>query len=100
MDSMFVIRRQLTTQDRLRSGIVCLIFVTSCVLYFLACRRLSLVFEWVFLVGFPAALPFSLLGKHLSKSVRSGQLWKILFTALAFAAYYWSAVAFLFLRVR
>ncbi len=65
-----------------------------------ACRRLSLVFERVFLVGFPTALPFSLLGKRLSNSCSRGTTLKILLTALAFAAFYWSAVAILFLRVR
>jgi hypothetical protein len=100
IDRLSLSRQQLSIRDRLRSGIACLVFITSCVIYFLACRRLSLVFEWVFLVGFPAALPFSLLGKRLSNSVRGGRLWKILLTALAFAAFYWSAVAILFLRVR
>lgn len=35
-----------------------MIFIGTCVVYFLACRRLSLVFEWAFLMGFPGALPF------------------------------------------
>jgi outer membrane protein assembly factor BamB len=106
IDRLATRKKPLTTRDRLRSGIACLVFITTCVIYFLACRRLSLVFEWVFLVGFPAALPFSLIGKHLSDSnphshsVRWGRLWKMLFTVLAFSAFYWSAVAFLFFRVR
>jgi outer membrane protein assembly factor BamB len=100
IDRLAVSRKQLTIQDRMRSGVACLNFITSCAIYFVACRRLSLVFEWVFLAGFPAALPFSLTGRRLSKSVRFGQLWKAVCTGLAFTAFYWSAVAFLFLRVR
>jgi outer membrane protein assembly factor BamB len=94
--------KALTTRDRLRSRTACLIFIATCVFYFFACRRLSLVFEWVFLVGFPAALPFSLLGRHLSQSlnIQWRRFWKVVFTAVAFTAFYWSAVAFLFLRVR
>lgn len=100
IDRLVLSRRHMTTRDRLRSGMACSVFIATCIIYFFACRRLSLVFEWAFLIGFPAALPFSLIGKHLSNTARNGQLWKILFTAIAFAAFYWSAVAFLFLRVR
>ena len=34
-----------------------LLFLAVSVVYFLLCRRLSLVFEWAFLAGFPGAVP-------------------------------------------
>ena len=67
---------------------------------FLACRRLSLVFEWVFLGGFLAAVPFSLAARHLLRARRWYPLWQVLATALAFAAFFWSPVVYLYLRVR
>lgn len=40
-------------------------FLIVCLVYFLICRRLSLVFEWTYLMGFPAAVPFSMLAAKL-----------------------------------
>ena len=77
-----------------------MLFITTCLAYFLICRRLSLVFEWVFLIGFAAALPFSMFGRFAFAARRWHPLWMILWTALAFTAFYWSSVAFLYLRVR
>ncbi len=66
------------------------IFVMSIIGYFLICRRLSLAFEWSFLTGYPAALPF-LLAIRFWKN-RSGWRWhlsKWLLTAVAYTAFYW-----------
>ena len=87
-------------RDRWRSRLACLVFLGTCLLYFLACRRLSLVFEWVFLGGFAAAIPFSLAGKTLFRQRRWHWLWKTLCVAASFTAFFWSSVAFLHLRVR
>ena len=40
-------------------------FLFVCLAYFLICHRLSLVFEWAYLMGFPAAVPFSILAAKL-----------------------------------
>lgn len=70
-------------------------FAVTCVLYFLLCRRLSLVFETVFLCGFIAALPFSMAGARLFQNRRWQGVWHIVMTAAAFAAFYWSGAAVL-----
>ena len=93
-------RAKQTRRDRLQTGFVLLLFAATCLAYFLICRRLSLVFEWVFLIGFAAALPFSMCGRFAFAGRRWHPLWTILWTAVAFAAFYWSSVAFLYLRVR
>ena len=78
-----------------RARLVGLFFLGTCMVYFLVCRRLSLVFEWVFLCGFVAALPFCLAGV-LSFRQRSWYwCWEGLMTSVAYAAFYWSSVAVL-----
>ncbi len=99
MDRISVGRQRLTRWDRIRSGAACLLFVCCCLLYFLVCRRLSLVFEWVFLVGFVAAVPFSVAGRLAFASRRWHGIWKSLFSVLAFSAFYWSSILFLHARV-
>ena len=100
IDRMSLRRAGLTRADRIRSTLACLMFLLSCLLYFLVCRRLSLVFEWVFLVGFVAAVPFSLCGKLLVSKRRWHVVWKSLSVVVAFSAFYWSSVWFLYARVR
>jgi outer membrane protein assembly factor BamB len=68
-------------------------FVASCLAYYWLCRRLSLVTEWGFLCGFMAALPFSIAAVFLCQRSRWRLLWETFVTLLAFAAFYWSAVA-------
>lgn len=99
VDRISINHRQLTRGDRLCSGLACVVFLACCLAYFLACRRLSLVFEWVFLVGFAAAIPFSLAGKLAFSGRRWYPMWKIVWTVFAFAAFYWSAIAFLHARI-
>ena len=69
-----------------------LTFLVVCVCYFLACRRLSLAFEWSFLLGFPAAIPFLLVARRIAtgvtRSSSTSAFFEWLFTALAFAAFY------------
>ena len=78
--------------------VVLALFATVCVLYFLLCRRLSLAFEWVFLTGFPAALPFALLARQQSRRGRFAVAGALLASGLAFSAYYWAGVGFMLWR--
>ena len=48
-----------------------LAFIAVCVVYFLVCRRLSLATEWVFLIGFAAALPIAIFSALASQSVET-----------------------------
>ncbi len=104
--------------QRLQSTGAVLFLLTTCLAYFLLCRRLSLLFEWAFLGGFFAAVPFNLLGKNLSRPCdtdadtgfcerpRIGWLgrnrwtktWQFILTGLGFSAFYWSSVAILYCR--
>jgi hypothetical protein len=64
--------------------------------YFLLCRRLSLVFEWVFLAGYPVALPFCRVAARLRN--RTGQLSVVaecVAIAVAFSAFYAAGVVVL-----
>jgi outer membrane protein assembly factor BamB len=85
------------TQKICAAGVIC-VFIASCLLYFLVCRRLSLVFEWVFLCGFAGALPFVLAGRFWFADRRWSWLWEVTMTAAAFTAFYWSSVCVLWLR--
>ena len=105
--------------QRVQSIVALLFLVTTCLAYFLLCRRLSLLFEWAFLGGFLAAVPFNLLSKNLFRPCdtwtgdasfcgndRTGWLsrnrwtktWQFLLTGLGFSAFYWSSVAILYCR--
>ncbi|MBC7966907.1 MAG: PQQ-like beta-propeller repeat protein, partial [Fuerstia sp.] len=44
IDRVVLKRRQMTRRERLHSGLSFVVFLGGCLLYFLACRRLSLVF--------------------------------------------------------
>lgn len=79
-----------------KSRAIALGFVGVCLFYFLICRRLSLVTEWVFLAGFLPAVPFSLLSVREARRLARPAVWEILLTAIAFSAYYWGSVAVLF----
>ena len=58
--------------------------------YFWLCRRLSLAFQWSFLIGFPAALPFLWIVKRSVQSDAAYSIWQWLLSALAFSAFYWA----------
>ena len=76
----------------LKRRLMLYLFLVVCVFYFWLCRRLSLAFEWSFLLGFPAALPFCLLCKRsVQREERFG--WRQWFLSLlAFSAFYWAGV--------
>jgi len=87
-------RRGLLTRPLLQSYATAGLFVLLCLGYFLLCRRLSLVTEWAFLAGFPAALPCTLLASYLAQG-RHRAVVAIAGTVLSFTAYYWGSVALL-----
>ena len=68
---------------------ILLLFVLVCVGFFLLCRRLSLPFEWTFLMGFPAALPFHWMVKRSAQRGDAFGASQWLWSALAFTAFYW-----------
>lgn len=67
-----------------------LFFLATCLLYFLACRRLSLAIEWLFLLGF---LPSWLVAVPAVYRLQGpGPLWRdFLWAALSLTAYFWAA---------
>lgn len=100
IDRIAFSRRQLSRDARIQSGLAVVFFVLVCLTYFLVCRRLSLVFEWVFLIGFAAAVPCSLAARFLFARRRWYGVWRLAMTVVGFAAFYWSSAAFLYWRVR
>ncbi len=99
IDRVELTRLKLSLMERLSKSMPAFFFVGVCLVYFLVCRRLSLVFEWTFLIGFAAAIPFSLAGRRRFHHPAVIRTWKILTVALAFAAYFWSSAAFMYWRV-
>lgn len=83
---------------RWRSRLAGLFFVLTCLAYFLICRRLSLVFEWAFLVGFGPAAPFVLAGAALFRQRAWRAAWECLLATIAFAAFYGSVAVVLLLK--
>ena len=88
----------LTWRKRWVAAMSAVFWLCVCVGYFLFCRRLSLLFEWAFLGGFLAALPFNIAGANLFTDRSFTLVWRILMGALAFSAFYWSSVGYLILR--
>jgi outer membrane protein assembly factor BamB len=85
-------------RSRVRAYAIVAAFVLVSLAYFLACRRFSLVFEWAFLGGYPAALPFALGSVWFANLSRGRVVGELICALLSFTAFYWSSVAFLWLR--
>lgn len=100
IDSVTLQRQSQPLAQQWRSRVTLIFVVLVWVGYFLLCRRLSLVIEWVFLTGFIGALPFSLAGRFWFEDKAWAKFWKFFMTIAAFSAFYWSSVAFLMLRYR
>lgn len=86
-------------RDRLSEWLRACVFLAVCVAYFLICRRLSLVFEWAYLMGFPAVLPFSYLAAKLRN--RTGPLavpCEAALTLAGYTAFHFSTAAILAIR--
>jgi len=96
-------RKQLDSQVKRSSLLGAVVIAASTGAYFCLCRRLSLVFEWAFLVGYLPALLAVVADRWISGTML-GRWWKTwavaLTTLLGFAAFYWSGVALLWLRYR
>ncbi len=91
-------KENITLKTRCISIAVVSFFCLVCVGYYLLCHRLSLVFEWSFLAGFPAAFPFSFAAFRLSQKVKWQRLTEFILTIVAFTAFYWSSVVILYLK--
>ncbi len=66
-----------------------LFFLLTCALYFLLCRRLSALHEWVFLIGFLPAVPLTALAAR--RLLTPGRLTAgIAWGVAAFSVYFWS----------
>lgn len=73
-------------------------FALLCLGYFYLCRRLSLAFEWAFLIGFPTAIPFLWLVK---REVQQGKPYgwsQWASSGLAFTAFYWTGAGVILWR--
>jgi hypothetical protein len=76
-----------------------LFFLLTILVYFLLCRRLSLAFEWSFLIGFPAAIPFLYAARTFADSNARGSRFKEYFMlVLAYCAFYWTGAGWLLLK--
>ena len=78
--------------------ILIVFFAVVSISYFLLCRRLSLVFEWSFLVGFPLASPFNFWTVKTTGKTRYHSAGRWLLTGIAFSAFYWGGVGLLALK--
>ncbi|MEZ6124146.1 MAG: PQQ-binding-like beta-propeller repeat protein [Planctomycetaceae bacterium] len=63
--------------------------------YFLICRRLSLVFEWAFLIGFPGAIPIVWLTHRTARFTPKTTMGKLTASTVGYLCFYATAVAFL-----
>jgi outer membrane protein assembly factor BamB len=82
----------------LRRRLPLFVFLCICMAYFLACRRLSLVFEWAFLAGFPGAVPVVWLLRRLQTREHRRPVAEVLLSCIGFAAFFATAVCFLRFR--
>lgn len=73
-------------------------FILVCLVYFLLCRRFSLLFEWVFLAGFLFATPPALASVWCTRNLRLARVSEIGWVATSFTLFYWSSVSILWLR--
>jgi hypothetical protein len=84
--------------DTWRPRSIALVFLVICGVYFLVCRRVGIVFEWAFLAGFPAAVPFALLAAWSARKSGYHRFLEFLWVVVGFTAFYWSSVALLMTR--
>ena len=70
-------------------------FLATSLLYFFACRRLSLVFEWAFLIGFPAAVPVVWLTNRIPGLTPTRTAGRCAASMIGFSCFYAGAVLFL-----
>ncbi len=73
-------------------------FLLIFTLYFLLCRRLSLIFEWAFLAGPIGALPFGIWEWNINRDTVVKFLFSVVLKLLAFACFYASGLVVLWLK--
>lgn len=78
----------------LRRRLPLLVFLCICMAYFLACRRLSLVFEWAFLAGFPGSVPVVCLLRRLQTREHRRPVAEVFVSWVGFAVFFATAVCF------
>ena len=77
-------------KPRRLSLLATLFFLGVCLAYYLVCRRLSLVTEWVFLLGFLPCWPLAVPAAR--RLHRDRPVWvEFLWAAAAFSVYFWAA---------
>ncbi len=81
-----------------RDRLALFLFLITSSLYFLLCRRLSLVFEWAFLAGPIGAIPIGLWESRIEKNSTSKVLLCVLLKLMTYACFFWSGVFVLWLR--
>ena len=86
---------ELTRWQRWSPRVLIAVFAAVCFAYFLLCRRLSLLFEWSYLVGFPLASPLNCLTRKADGGGFKLSVARWLLTVAAFSAFYWSGVGLL-----
>lgn len=91
-------REHVTVRRRVWEWTVILVFLGVCMTYYLLCRRLSLVMEWMYLCGFVAAIPILFVERWWLRSGRNAAAAMTLFPLLGFTAYDWACVALMILR--
>lgn len=72
-----------------------LILLGVCYLFYAACLRLSLVFEWAFMIGFPGALLILWPAYRFQRLQPKSLINRLFVTLLAYSCFYTFAVAFL-----
>lgn len=79
----------------LRRRIPLLAFLAVVLLYFFICRRLSLLFEWAFLIGFLGALPVVWITSRIPRLTPIRTISKLAVSTISYACFYAATVAFL-----
>ncbi len=89
-------RVSVSVRQRWRERLSLSFWLLTMLIYFLICRRLSLVFEWAFLLGPLGAWPLQLWSNHWRKRHQPvtwrGRVWLATLQVLAFAGFFGAAV--------
>ncbi|MGB7342700.1 MAG: PQQ-binding-like beta-propeller repeat protein [Pirellulaceae bacterium] len=95
-------RRSIKTfsqRKRWQDRFIAIGFLLVCLAYFIVCRRLSLVTQWVFLCGFVGALPLLLVSRRIAtRSSRWNLLAEFVLTLIGYAAFHWTTAILLSLK--
>ena len=79
----------------LRRRIPLFVFLAVSLLYFFICRRLSLLFEWAFLIGFLGALPIVWITNRIPRLTPTRTISRLAVSTIGYAFFYAATVAFL-----